>query len=607
MQREPPKPSVTSEPAAHDRKTEPARPRLRLVGEAPSSFGVLAQLDDDQRAAAQTIDGPLLIVAGPGSGKTRTLTHRIAHLVAERGVAAEACLAITFTRRAAAEMRERLSVLLSDRAGQVPIHTFHSLGLTILREHASAAGLHRGFRVAGEAERIALLAETLDLGAPKAERLLRAISREKRTQSWAGAGVGEATAAYSRALAMRNWIDFDDLVALSVRALTADPSLATRYRSRWRWISVDEFQDVDEQQYRLLTLLAPPESNLCAIGDPNQAIYGFRGADASCFDRFRQDYPAARSVRLARNYRSTGTIVTASTQVIAFRPHEPIAAMVRDMHERIAIHSAPTERAEAESIVKAIEEMIGGHSFFSIDSGRATRAPGSQRSFADFAVLYRTDAQSAALCEALDRSGIPYKKNSHRPLTDDPAIRALLQELGDGGESTTLLDQLRAAAERLAERGEALDGATSALQRLNALAESCGNDRARLHDAAALTTDAEFRDARADRVSLLTLHAAKGLEFPVVFIVGLEDGLLPLHWDEPDEAAMAEERRLFYVGMTRAKDRLILSHARQRHWRGRLRMFEPSPFLRDIETELVRRQPMQGARSRPQDPQLKLL
>src|SRR5262249_33149923 len=178
--RDPPKPSVISEPPAHDRKTEPARPRLRLVGEAPSSSGVLAQLDDDQRAAAQTIDKPLLIVAGPGSGKTRTLTHRIAHLVAERGVAAEACLAITFTRRAAAEMRDRLSVLLSDRAGQVPIHTCHALGLAVLREHASAAGLHRGFRVAGEAERIAVLAETLDLGAPKAERLLRAISREKR-------------------------------------------------------------------------------------------------------------------------------------------------------------------------------------------------------------------------------------------------------------------------------------------------------------------------------------------------------------------------------------------------------------------------------------------
>jgi ATP-dependent DNA helicase UvrD/PcrA len=465
-------------------------------------------------------------------------------------------------------------------------------------------GLHRGFRVASEAERAALIAETLGLGAPKAERLLRAISKEKRTHGRAREGSSEA-AAYSRALAMRNWIDFDDLVAIPVRALTEDPTLATRYRSRWQWISVDEFQDVDEQQYRLLKLLAPPGANLCFIGDPNQAIYGFRGADASCFEQFRQDYPAARTMHLRRNYRSTGTIVTASAQVIASSPSAPIAEMVRDMHERIAIQTAPTERAEAESIVKAIEEMIGGHSFFSIDSGRAIRAPESQRSFADFAVLYRTEAQSAALCEALERSGIPYKRNSHRPLMDEPAVRALLEELGEDGEATTLTDELRAAAERLAQRGDA--GATIASQRLVALAETCGNDRVRVKDAAALTTDAEFWDAAADRVSLLTLHAAKGLEFPVVFIVGLEDGLLPLHWDELDEAAMAEERRLFYVGMTRAKDRLLLSHARQRLWRGRLRALEPSPFLRDIEAELVKHQPAPAWCGKPQDRQLKLL
>src|SRR5262245_49882449 len=357
----PAKPKAAPDPAPDEATSKPKRPQLRLVSDQSrnDASGLLAALDPDQRSAAETVEGPLLIVAGPGSGKTRTLTHRIAHLVAERGVAAESCLAITFTRRAAAELRQRLSALLAERAEEVAIHTFHSLGLAILREHASAAGLHRGFRVAGEAERAALLAATLDLGAHKAERLLRAISKEKRTQSWAGAGAAEATAAYGRALATRNWIDFDDLVALSVRALTADPGLAADYRSRWRWISVDEFQDVDEQQYRLLTLLASPESNLCAIGDPNQAIYGFRGADASCFDRFRQDYPAARIVSLTRNYRSTGTIVTASTQVIASPPREPIAAMVCDMHERIAVHTAPTERAEAESIVKAIEEMIG--------------------------------------------------------------------------------------------------------------------------------------------------------------------------------------------------------------------------------------------------------
>ena len=164
--------------------------------------------------------------------------------------------------------------------------------------------------MASEAERVALLMETLDFTEHKAERLLRAISREKRTQCWAGAEAADAIAAYARALGSRNIIDFDDLIALSVRALVADASVATLCRERWRWISVDEFQDVDEQQYRLLTLLAPADGNLCVIGDPNQAIYGFRGADASCFERFGQDYPTGKTIRLARNYRSTGTIVT---------------------------------------------------------------------------------------------------------------------------------------------------------------------------------------------------------------------------------------------------------------------------------------------------------
>jgi DNA helicase-2/ATP-dependent DNA helicase PcrA len=605
-------PKPTPSPAADDGEAaKPARPRLHLVKDAASNpgSGILAALDGDQGAAAATIEGPLLIVAGPGSGKTRTLTHRIAYLIAERGVAAESCLAITFTRRAATEMRERLAILLPGCAAQVPLHTFHSLGLAVLREHASAAGLHRGFRVAGEAERIALLAETLDVTAPKAERLLRAISKEKRTQSWAGADVGEAMSVYTNALTRKNWIDFDDLIALSVRALMMDPGVAAHWRGRFQWISVDEFQDVDEQQYRLLTLLAPPDGNLCVIGDPNQAIYGFRGADASCFDRFRHDYPAASTVRLTRNYRSSGTIVAASAQVIASHKSATIAEIVRDMHERIAIQTAPTERAEAEAVIKTIEQLVGGHSFFSIDSGRATPAVHGNWSFADFAVLYRTDAQTDALCEAFDRSGIPYQKSSHKPLAEAPAVRALLQELAAGSEEATLPDALRAAADRLAGRDNAMPAASMAiaLQRLTTLAAACGNERARLADAAALATDAEFREQRADRVSLLTLHAAKGLEFSVVFIVGLEDGLLPLYWSEPDDAVLAEERRLFYVGMTRAKDRLILSRARQRHWRGRVQILEPSPFLRDIETELVKHQPMAAVRAKTQDRQLKLL
>ena len=294
------------------------------------------------------VDGPLLIVAGPGSGKTRTLTYRIAHLVAERGAAAESCLAITFTRRAAGEMRERLARLLPNSTDKVAIHTFHSLGLAILREHRE-----RGRPRSGLSRR----------GRDRAHRAARRDARTQRAQGRAAAardlpGEADAELGWRRGNGgegglcardgVRNWIDFDDLVALAVRVLMSDPHIAEFYRRRWRWISVDEFQDVDEQQYRLLTLLAPPDGNLCAIGDPNQAIYGFRGADASCFDRFRQDYPAVRTVRLARNYRSTGTIVSASSQVIAPRPNEPVAEIVRDMHERIAIQVAATERAEAE-------------------------------------------------------------------------------------------------------------------------------------------------------------------------------------------------------------------------------------------------------------------
>ena len=302
--------------------------------------------------------------------------------------------------------------------------------------------------------------------------------------------------------------------------------------------------------------------------------------------------------------------MTAASQVIAGRKGETIAELVRDMHERITIHAAPTEAAEAENIVKTIEHMIGGHTFFSIDSGRSTGGERTDRSFADFAVLYRTEAQSAAICEALRRSGIPYKTSSHAPLSDEPTVQTLLRELGDiGGEGgTTLADELSAAANRLEQRGGDIDGTTTrmALQRLTVMADRCGNDRARLIDAAALATDSEFFDPRADRMSLLTLHAAKGLEFPVVFIVGLEDGILPLHWREPDDKAMAEERRLFYVGMTRAKDHLILSRALQRHWRGKLQRLEPSPFLRDIETELTKHQPMHPVRRKVEDKQLRL-
>jgi len=584
-------------------------PTSPLQGEVKSGDGVLAALDDDQRAAASAVGGPVLIVAGPGSGKTRTLTHRIAHLIADRGVATENCLAITFTRRAAAEMRERLAQLLPERAEAVAIHTFHSFGLAFLRENFSAAALHRDFRVASESERAAVLAAAMNVSERRAGQLLQTISKAKRMQQSLGAESDEVAKAYACEMAFENWIDFDDLVGLTVQALANDPALAGRVRGRWRSISVDEFQDVDAQQYRLMTLLAPADADLCVIGDPDQAIYGFRGADAACFERFRQDYPAVKIVTLGRNYRSSGTIASAAAQVIAAGREQGATQIVRDMHERVTIHAAPTERAEAEHVVKAIEQMIGGHSFFSIDSGRASGGEQVNLSFADFAVLYRADAQSVALCEALIRSGIPFKKHAHAPFAAEPVVSALLAALNEEPTSRPLTEQLHNAAERLQQERAPTDHAAiiMAWQRLTALAANCGLDRGRLADAVAVASEEDFFDPRADRVSLLTLHAAKGLEFRVVFIVGLEDGLLPLRFDERDEAALAEERRLFYVGMTRAKDRLILSRAVQRHWRGELRNLAASPFLADIESELVKLQQPELAQRKPEDRQLKLL
>jgi ATP-dependent DNA helicase UvrD/PcrA len=568
----------------------------------PRTSPILSALDEQQRHAASLTDGPLLIVAGPGSGKTRTLTHRIAHLVAERGVAPDTCLAITFTRRAAAEMRERLTQIVPEQAHAIAIHTFHSLGLMILRDHPGAAGLEPGFRIAGEAERIAALAESLGVSEVRAQRLLRAISLAQRTQAPASDELAEAMAAYRSALTIRNWTDFDDLIRLAVQVLAADAAIAGLYRARFRFVSVDEFQDVDEQQYHLLTLIAPPSANICAIGDRNQAIYGFRGADSACFTRFERDYSPA-VVALNRNYRSSGTIVSAAAQVIA-ADDQGLGAVVRGMHERITIHASATERAEAEFVVATIERTIGGHSFFSIDSGRGGGAR-TDVSFADIAVLYRTEVQSAALVEAFARSGIPFKTGAHAPLAEDAAVRALLAAV-ESEIAPSLDEALRVAADQLRGRDEFDDAAIAMAQvRLMALAATCGHDRARFRDAVALAGQADFFDPRADRVSLLTLHAAKGLEFAVVFIVGMEDGLLPLYWGDLDEATLAEERRLFYVGMTRAKDRLFLSRALKRQRAGRVREQAPSRFLADIENELVQHQRTQAVR-KPEDRQLRL-
>lgn len=554
--------------------------------------GVLAALDADQAQAAAMVEGPLTVIAGPGSGKTRMLTRRIAHLVLECGVPASSCLAVTFTRKATEELRERLAALLPGAAKDVAVHSFHSLGLAILRACGRDIGLTSDFRIADEKERTAALADALTIRQSHAARLVKAVSVMKRTGEAGEGEVVEARATLDRLGREANWVDFDDLVALSVALLEENAEIAAFWRSRFTHILADEFQDVDEQQYRLLRLLAGASGNLCVIGDPNQAIYGFRGADATCFVRFARDFPGARTERLKHNYRSVGTVVSAAAQLVGDVPD----GITRPMGAPIIVHTAANEQAEAEYVAETIEDLLGGHDMLAANREYAGEKCDASLSFADFAVLYRTDAQAVALREAFDRAGIPFKKSSPASIAGHAGVAAVLRALEGRDEMQPDADlpaRLLVAAEAV-RREEEADAAALAEARgwLTALAASeiVAGDGAKLVEQVALFTEADFRDPRADRVSLMTMHAAKGLEFSTVFVVGMEDGLIPFSWGpgaEQDERARAEEQRLFYVAMTRARNRLFLTRAAERFWRGAVRTLPPSPFLGGIPAMLT--------------------
>jgi DNA helicase-2/ATP-dependent DNA helicase PcrA len=557
-----------------------------LEAVAAEARPVLDGLDPDQRVAAAHPGGPLLIIAGPGTGKTRTLTHRVAHLVAERGVAPERCLAITFTRRAADEMRERLEVLLPGQAGRLTVATFHSLGALILREQHERAGLPADFRIADEAERLEIAREIA--GSDKeARKLLAGFDRPE------GDDDREARGSFEKRLRERGLADFTDLLREPVRLLGEDSDLTAHYRERWPWISVDEYQDVDETQYSLLSLLAGAEGNLTAIGDPDQAIYAFRGADVGFFLRFEDDFADATTVLLTRNYRSAPAIVHGA--VAAIRATSLVPGRVLDPQQPgerlIHVHESADAQAEAEFVTTTIDRLLGGASFHSLDSGRSDGHHDEHLGFSDIAVLYRSSVQAEPVMEALTRAGMPYQKRSHDRLIRRPGVREIAHELRHhGGELAT---RLKAAAQALAELHDETVLRTAA-ELLTPLAVRCGEDLEAFLGELALGAEVDAFDPRADRIALLTMHASKGLEFPVVFVVGCEDGLLPLRLPDTDEA---EERRLFFVGMTRAQSSLYLSGTRRR---------EPSPFLRAVPGKYVTRAEP-AARRKQRDQQLRLI
>ncbi|HEV7657581.1 MAG TPA: UvrD-helicase domain-containing protein [Mycobacteriales bacterium] len=431
---------------------------------------VLDGLDEEQRAAAATA-GPLLVVAGPGTGKTRTLTTRIAHLIAEQGVPARECLALTFTRRAAGELTERLAALLPTPP---LVTTFHGLGLRIVREQAARLGLGEDVRVVDEAERLALAREAMGQDAPARDvrRLLDHVSLLARDPDAREPELAGPLARYRAGKRARGLVDLDDLLARPVELLRSDPELAAAYQRRWPHVSVDEYQDVDPAQYALLTLLVPAGGDLCAIGDPDQAIYSFRGADVGFFLRFGEDFPGAREVRLTRNYRSTATVVDAALGVVApatLVPGRTLTAVAPgDGPATVTLHTAADEAAEAAYVLGTIERVLGGSDLTALLRGAADPWTDAVHSYADFAVLYRTDAQSAALVEALEAAGVPYQKRSHHRLGDQPGVRDLLGVLREdlvraAGDPRPVLARVRAAAQVAIDRAGGLTPVAAAL------------------------------------------------------------------------------------------------------------------------------------------------
>ena len=646
---------------------------------------LLDGLNEAQRRAVETVDGPVLVIAGAGSGKTRVLTHRIAHLIGHHGVPADRIMAITFTNKAAGEMAERVRGLVGARyADRTWVTTFHKTGVRILRREAAALDLKSGFTIydGQDAQRlIARLAKDAGIDdkrlPPRA--IANAISRAKdelvtasvfreRAGGWPDDRIAAVYTAYESALRRAHALDLDDLIVRTVELFRAHPDVLERYRQRFTHLMIDEYQDTNRAQYHLVQLLASTNRNLMVVGDPDQGVYSFRGATIRNILDFEQDYPDATVIPLTRNYRSTATILQAANAVIANnRSRQPKDLWTEaEAGTPLVRYHATDEQDEAIAVVREVEDHVRR-------GGRLD----------DVAIFYRTNAQSRVLEDALMRLSVPYRVvggvrfyerrevkdvlaylqlianpdddvafrrvvNVPRRGIGDRSVEALelharrvdvslmtatrdaelIEGLAAGAIGAlrgfvTLLDGLRTELDHgmpLAELVEQVwvrsgylrelqaEGTIEALGReenvrelrsvahgvvaagTDAVEGTRGEEGLRLFlDAVTLVNDQDQVTDGEGAVTLMTLHTAKGLEFPLVVLTGMEDGVFPHVRSLSDTSELEEERRLCYVGMTRAEQRLVLTHADRRTLWGGVAYNPPSRFLEEIPEQLVTR------------------
>ena len=645
---------------------------------------LLQGMNDKQAEAVLTTEGPLLVMAGAGSGKTRVLTHRVAYLIDEQGVNPWNILAITFTNKAAREMQERVGKLLGESARDIWVSTFHALCVRILRRDIDKLGYNRAFTIADTSEQRTLMkriCSELNVDTKKYDprAILSAISNAKNAMQTAtdyaalnshannplNQIVAKAYVLYQKELEDSQALDFDDLIMKTIELFEKDPETLEYYQNKFHYIHVDEYQDTNDAQYQLVTLLAAKYKNLCVVGDADQSIYGWRGANMNNILNFERDYPEAHTVMLEQNYRSTQTILKAANEVIANNlvRKEKNLWTENGTGDKISYYRAQNEHDESQFVVSKIQAEISEHGYH----------------YNDFAVLYRTNAQSRMIEETFMKSTVPYTMVGGHKFYDRKEIRDILAYLTlivnprdamsfervvntpKRGIGPGSIDKLRQFANEngwsLLEAAQNVTLANAISARIRAKIEDFGRLMADLTKEAdyltiteltdeiltksgylqmlkaendlqaqtrqenleefksvtqeydqkhgedegdnrqklmnflsdlALVSDQDDVDEEAPKVTLMTLHAAKGLEFPVIFLVGMEEGIFPLYRSLSNEKELEEERRLAYVGITRAKRKLYLTNAYSRMLYGRVQRNQPSQFVEEINDDLIK-------------------